>query len=92
MLLNPDPLHFVKAHVIVAPVIQARRLRVRVPGHALLASVLAATAVVLLAAVVRSSNLAWNVPSPVPKGCHYDWQASASTVPPPFITPLLLFH
>jgi hypothetical protein len=33
--LNPDSLPFVKANVIVAPVIEARGFRVRVPSHAL---------------------------------------------------------
>jgi hypothetical protein len=32
---NPDPLHFPHAYIIIAPVIQARGFRVRVPGHAL---------------------------------------------------------
>jgi hypothetical protein len=35
ILSNPDPLDFAKAHVIVARVIKARRLRVLVAGHAL---------------------------------------------------------
>jgi hypothetical protein len=32
---NPDPLHFAHADIIVAPVIEARGFRVRVPGHLL---------------------------------------------------------
>src|SRR5208282_1544568 len=33
--LNPDPLQLPDAHIIIAPVVKAGRLRVRVPGHLL---------------------------------------------------------
>src|ERR1017187_10015101 len=34
-MLNPNSLHLVKAHVIVASMTEGRRFRVRMPGHAL---------------------------------------------------------